>query len=184
MLTKFTGSETLTADGDYDYGRVYMLEYSPTYTRLKIAASTKGIDLLLRLSDTLEATFFCLYVLVISRSNTEQGRYQSPLLESRAELVDFLLDYKELFETDGRHHLWVSAPDMEATLVYDRHNVIYAYGPLEKIAARLDEMNYQVENFEMPYPYAHYFHVENDLGIEALLQHWDWQHFPLQEADE
>jgi len=184
MLTKFTGSETLTNDGEYDYGRVYRLERTPTYTRLKIGAAPHGVDLLLRLSDVLEAPFFCLYVLVISRSKTEQGRYQSPLLESKSELVDFLLDYKELFETDGRHHLWVSAPDMEATLVYDRHNIIYAYGPLEKITAKLDEIGYRAEDFEIPYPHAHYFHVENDLGIEALLQHWGWQHFPLQEADE
>jgi hypothetical protein len=184
MLTKFSSSETLNNDDDYDYGRVYMLETTPTYSRLKIGAAIHGIDLLMRLSDALEAPFFCLYVLVISRSDTEQGRYQSPWIESKAELVDFLLDYKVLFETDGRHHLWVSSPGMGATLVYDRHNVLYAYGPLEIIAASLDEMGYRAENFEMPFPHAHYFHVENDLRVEELLQQWDWQHFPLQEADE
>ncbi len=184
MLPKFTSSATLTNEDDYAYGRVYMLERTPTYTRLKIGAAPNGINLLLGLCETLEAPFFCLYVLVVSRSETEAGRYQSPPLANKAELVDFLLDYKALFETDGRHHLWVSAPGMGATLVYDRHNVLYAYGPLEKISARLDEMGYRVENFEMPFPHAHYFHAENDPAVEALLQQWDWQYFPLQEADE
>ena len=184
MLAKFTASEKLDNEASYDYGMVYMLESYPAYTRLKIGASTDGVDLLLRLSDTLEAPFFCLYVLVVSRSATEAGRYQSPWIESKAELTDFLLDYKGLLETDGRHHLWISAPDLGATLVYDRHNVLYAYGPLDKISASLEAMGYRAENFELPFPHAHYFHAENDGKVEALLQHWDWQHFPLQEADE
>jgi hypothetical protein len=184
MLPKFTNAETLDNEGIYDYGLLYMLESYPAYTRLKIGASASGIDLLMRLSDTLEAPFFCLYVLVVSRSETAVGRYQSPWIASRAELLDFLLDYKALLETDGRHHLWISSPDMGATLVYDRHNVLYAYGPLEKIAASLDEMGYRAENFELPFPHAHYFHSENDAKVEELLQYWDWQHFPLQEVDE
>jgi hypothetical protein len=184
MLTKFTNSETLNNDGTYDYGSVYMLESTPAYTRLKIGASTHGIDLLLHLSDVLDAPFFCLYVLVLNRSKTAGGRYQSPWIESKAELADFLLDYKEVFETDGRHHLWVSSPDMGATLVYDRHNVLYAYGPIEEIAANLHEMGYHAENFELPFPHAHYFHAENDSKVEELLQYWNWQHFPLQEADQ
>jgi hypothetical protein len=93
----------------YDYGKCYMLEKYPNYTRLKIGASTQAIDLLLKLSDCLNPPFYCLYVLVVGRTTSEAGRYQSPPLQNSESLINFLLDYKELFESDGRHHIWISA---------------------------------------------------------------------------
>ena len=183
MPAKFIGSEFLN-EKPYDYGQIYTLESRPTYTRLKIGASAKGIELLLQLSDCLPPPFFCLYVLVISRSNEVAGRYQSPLLVNMVELTDFLLDFKKVFETDGRHHVWVSSPETGATLVYDRHNVIYAYGQLEEFAARLRGLGYVEQEFDLPFPHAHSYLAENDNAVEELLHYWDWQHFPLQEADE
>lgn len=50
----------------------------------------------------------------------------------------FLREFRAYFESDGRHHIWVSslqasALQASATLVYDQHDVIYAYGPLESL---------------------------------------------------
>jgi hypothetical protein len=183
MPAKFIGSELLD-DKPHEYGQVYMLESYPAYSRLKIGASTKAIELLLHLSDCMSPPFFCLYVLVIGPSEMQAGRYQSPLLTDKTDLIDFLLEYKQLFESDGRHHIWVSAPEANATLVYDKHNVIYAYGLQEEFTARLQALGYEEAEFDFPYPHVHSYPAESYGKVDELLQYWEWQHFPLQEADE
>ncbi|MDO7887395.1 hypothetical protein [Hymenobacter cheonanensis] len=183
MPAKFIGSELLD-DKPHDYGQVYMLESYPAYSRLKIGASANATELLLHLSDCMSPPFFCLYVLVIAPSDSQAGRYQSPLITNRADLVDFLLEYKPLLESDGRHHLWISAPEANATLVYDKHNVIYAYGLLQEFAAHLQKLGYTEAEFDYPYPHAHNYLPENYSKVEELLHYWEWQHFPLQEVDE
>ena len=49
----------------------------------------------------------------------------------RREAEDFLRGFSRFLESDGRHHLWISSVPDGATLVYDGHNILYAYGPLE-----------------------------------------------------
>ena len=75
--------------------------------------------------------FFVLYVLVVSRKEeNETARYQSGEV-SRAEVQAFLERFEDYLENDGRHHIWIHSPESSATLVYDNHDVIYCYGPLE-----------------------------------------------------
>jgi hypothetical protein len=184
-FTYFTSPKALPdTEAPYDYGQRYMLEEYPSYSRLKISASDHGIRMLLKLSECLMPPFYCLYVLVVGRTESEPGRYQSPVLASREELVDFLLDYQSLFESDGRHHLWISVPDGYATLVYDKHNLIYAYGAKDEFIEMLQAMDYIQEDFEIPFPHGHNYLSESDARVEDLLHYWEWQHFPLQETDE
>ncbi|RZK59678.1 MAG: hypothetical protein EOO59_07505 [Hymenobacter sp.] len=184
MSPKFAGSDSFPSAEACDYGLRFMQEDTPHYARLKIGASTDGTGLLLRLSDCLPPPFYCLYVLVIGRGGSPAGRYQSPLLSSRAALTDFVLEYKHLLEHDGRHHLWIGTPDGSATLVYDKHNLVYAYGPLAAFRQQLLALGYVEQAVEIPYPHAHSYAPENDAATEELLQYWEWQHFPLQETDE
>lgn len=73
MQAKFTDFTPLNEEQAHEYGRVYMLEKYPTYSRLKIGASSGAIELLMRLSDSLELPFYCLYVLV-DRPHGNAGR--------------------------------------------------------------------------------------------------------------
>ncbi|NML66460.1 hypothetical protein HHL22_14710 [Hymenobacter sp. RP-2-7] len=184
MYAKFLYLDASNHEAAHDYGLRFMREETPNYTRLTIGASTEGVGLLLQLCDLLTPPFYCLYVLVIGRRNEQPGRYQSPWLETREELVNFLLDFKQPLEADGRHHLWICSPDDGATLVYDRHNLIYAYGPLELFSDRLRKLHYREEVVVMPFPHVHYFHDTTDTQVSELLNYWEWQHFPLKEVDE
>ncbi|RSK32549.1 hypothetical protein [Hymenobacter metallilatus] len=133
MLPKFTAFDSLNNESVYDYGKIYQLEETENYTRLKIGASNNQIQVMLELSACLAAPHFILYVLVTPRDGiTASGRYQSPPIESRTALVDFLLDFKEPIETDGRHHVWIGNANNDGLIIYDKHNVIYAYGPIDK----------------------------------------------------
>jgi hypothetical protein len=70
-------------------------------------------------------------------------------------------------------------------LIYDRHNVIYAYGPLDAFREVLAaEGLKEVPSVCFPSPHSHHYHQSLDSEEERLLQYWDWQRSPLKESDD
>ncbi|HEV2435171.1 MAG TPA: hypothetical protein VG077_04165, partial [Verrucomicrobiae bacterium] len=99
--------------------------------RLCFTSDDSFVNLLLSLSDLIADPFFFLYVLIVSRrAEHEEARYQSPEL-SRQKLRSFLSYYANFFEQDARHNLWIHSPTDNATIVCDRHEIGYAYGPIK-----------------------------------------------------
>lgn len=179
---KFTSYDKSGNELSHDYGKLY--ELNAEGSQLKIAASKNQVDLLLKLTDVLTPPFYILYVLVVSRLGNEHGRYQSPLLETKDELKKFLTDYKEYFETDGRHHIWICTIDNSGRFIYDQHNVIFAYGQLDNYIAILNSEGFKEQEFCFPAPHAHAYNQSNDKFEENIFQHWNWDYFPLADGDE
>ena len=99
-------------------------------------------------------------------------------------MESFLLEFREYFETDGRHHVWVMSVPESSTLVYDQHNVIYAYGPLQEFTEILNESGLQRGTVRFPSPHSHNYNPENDDAEERLLQRWEWLESPLLPDDD
>jgi len=72
--------------------------------------------------------FQLLYVLHTTRTGAELGRYESPELSAEA-VQAFLGRFGRFLFEDARHDCWVRSHGDGATIVSDRHNLIYAYGP-------------------------------------------------------
>jgi hypothetical protein len=170
----------------HDYGNLYFEEPCGSSTRLVIGPSRNQIDLVTELAALLQGhPWFVLYVLLVPRcGNREAGRYQSPPFESHAELAAFLAAFRVFFETDGRHHVWVGSGNNDGLLVYDQHNVIFAYGPLDEFKAILHGHGFQQREFWFPAPHQHQYLPENDAEEERLMRELDWKYFPLQAGDE
>jgi hypothetical protein len=153
--------------------------------RLRITASTGYVDLLLTLAETLPEPFFILYVLVLSRKQeNEAARYQSGEV-SHVELKTFLERFEDFLENDGRHHIWIHSPECSATLVYDNHNVIYGYGPLETFSTVLQNNGLAVvEEMQGVWPHGHCYNQEFDSCEGELLKSCKWKKSPLQPQDD
>jgi hypothetical protein len=155
--------------------------------RLCFITDGNYIDLLLSLSDVLSEPFFLLYVLVVSRrTEHEQARYQSPEL-TKKKLQSFLAYNRNFFEQDGRHNLWVHSPTESATIVYDRHQIGYAYGPIELFKSVLIKGDLkEVQSLEqhISVPHEHYYHSEFDDEEASVIKTFDWRKSPLREQDE
>jgi len=177
---KFTKSDNENNEFFFEYGKIYQAENKS----IKIGASQNAIDLILKLADNLNPPFYILYVLVVSRLGNEHGRYQSPIIETREELQDFLFDFREYFETDGRHHIWIGTTDNSGLLVYDQHNVIFAYGPIEKYLKTLEKDGFKEQSFSFPFPHGHSFHADNDKYEDSILSYYEWSWFQLKDSDE
>ena len=172
-------------DEIFQYPQIWIREKIASGDRLVIAPRGNHVDLMLKLAQSWSGPYFILYVLVVPRGEgQEAGRYQSPNSVNYSELEQFFLKYKQVFETDGRHHVWIASASNEGTLVYDQHNVIYAYGMLDKYESILTEQGFTSRQVKFPAPHTHHYHAENDIKINELLNHWEWVKSPLAENDE
>ena len=185
MNTRF---HTLAPSGeatDHDYGSIYFREPCGDSERLVIGASKKPIALLDKLSGCFSSEVtYALYVLLVSRLGHPSGRYQSPLLDTHEDLQVFLYTFQEYFESDGRHHLWIGAPDGSAMLVFDQHDVIFAYGDLDAFERVLIDEGYTPKDFWFPAPHGHSYNPENDKYEDEIMSHFDWVRTDLQDGDE
>lgn len=163
----------------FQYGKIFEAEDN----RLKIAVDMKQVDLLLKLVDNLNPPYFILYVLVVSRLGNQLGRYQSPLFETKEELVCFFYEFRSYIETDARHHLWIGTIDDSGLLVYDQHNVIYAYDNLDEHKIILQKDGYVEHVLSFPAPHIHHYHPENDIFEDKIINALDWQFFSLEKGD-
>jgi hypothetical protein len=161
----------------------YMIEKSSAGIRLKISAKKNQVDLIYKLSDCLNPPFYVLYILIESRLGNSLGRYQSPLIESKNDLKIFLDKYKNYFESDARHHVWLGTINNSGKLIYDLHNLIFAYGPNEKYIQILKQKGFKQKDFKIPNPHDHIFNPENDKYEDLIINHWDWVYFELKEQD-
>ena len=153
----------------HDYGKVYAIEETASgQRRLRIAVSDGGSQILRALSRSLKEPFFLLYVLVIFRGGGERGRYQSHEL-SHDEREAMFARFSEFWDSDGRNSVWLRSQTDDATLVYDRHNLIYAYGALDRFELILETLGYAATptvplTFEHQHCYyAEFDHLEQEL---------------------
>jgi hypothetical protein len=173
-------------------GEDVSFKYTPSYARqvvggverLVIAPGAAPIGLLRELLPLLPEPVWVLYVLVTPRSDAPAGRYQSAKPHTREEVLALLDRFESYLASDGRHNLWLAAPPA-GQLVLDRHEVIYAYGPIAEIVARLNEKELaEVDMIRVPVPHSHHFHEELDADEQAMLAHWEWMQSELQETDD
>lgn len=167
---------------EFLYDDVFEPQLERDPQRLLIAPSQNHIELIRRLSRELPPPYTILYILVAPQSDAMAGRYM--LCEQSPEtLNELLVANREFFEGDARHHLWIGSETDGSLLVYDQHNVIYAYGQIEQFSAILRAQGLHPSRVQFPFPHTHHFrsqltHFENEL-LDAY--HWKWN--PLEDED-
>jgi hypothetical protein len=152
MLTEKFGCLESDEFIPHEYGDEYFEQPCGDRHRLVVGPSGDHVDLLIELAGELQGSpWFVLYVLLVPRQgNRQQGRYQSEPFESMAALASFLQSFRAFFEGDGRHHVWVGSGANDGLLVYDQHNVIFAYGPLDRFKAVLHARGFRESEFWFP----------------------------------
>ena len=144
----------LDADGNshtHDYGNVYFRQPCGDAERLVIGPTGSQIKLIDALASTFPTErYYILYVLLLSHADRSPGRYQSPIIESHEQLQQFIWRFQNFFEGDGRHHVWIASPDSPDLLVYDQHDVIFAYGDLRLFESELEKVGFRRAEFWFP----------------------------------
>ena len=114
------------------YPNFWSVEPTTGPDRLVIAPAGDQVDVMRALCEEWPGDYFLLYVLLVPRLGTrEPGRYQSPAPLSFERISEFCDRFRAFLQTDGRHHFWIGSCMESGLLVYDHHDVIYAYGDLD-----------------------------------------------------
>jgi hypothetical protein len=153
--------------------------------RLVATFAEDQISRLAHLAARMEAPFIVLYVLHTPRGEASPGRYQSPDLDD-AELRAFLSRFESYFLSDARFDLWIHSVTSQSTLVWDRHDKLFAYGLLDAFENALQDRGYHPEKEEAftPVPHVHYYRQENDALARDLIARFDWRVTALHPEDE
>lgn len=146
--------------------------------------TNKVIHTLINFVMEMKEPYLILYILNVSRCGQEPARYQSMEL-SASDTEEFLYEFADYLERDGRHDIWIHSPKDNATIVYDKDNLIYIYGDIEVYENKLILMGFTAYNepLYLPSPHAHCYHAEFDEKEIEILKKMNWHKTPLQERD-
>jgi hypothetical protein len=111
------------------------------------------------------------------------GRYESPEL-SATDFRAFMTRFGEYFSADARFDIWAHSPAENATVVWDRHDQAFAYGPIDRFANELRALGFSEGGCEVPVPHQHHYRAEYDAVAKELLSSMEWSHSPLRPEDE
>jgi hypothetical protein len=176
--TKFAHHEDGVGQVLHRHPNRWMREPAAKRERLVVGPRQGHLDLFLSLCGCLQPPYAVLYVLSAPRAS-EPGRYQLESWLDLPQLREFVAPYREFFQGDARHHLWIFSHDSSATIVYDKHDLIYAYGPLDQFIEVLRQHGLDEGEFELPYPHYHNYFPEFDEQERALIQENRWKRTPI-----
>jgi hypothetical protein len=178
---------TLDVDGmEVNQTPPFVFERRATSTgmdRLMIDVPDECSDLIGRLANLLLGPLYILYVLHTPRGEGEAGRYQSEEL-THEQVQNFLEKYGDFFTGDARHDLWVYSPTSSQTLVWDRHNRLFAEGgPLDEFVNALVCLGFTEGKLAPIGDHYHNYRPEFDADAQGVMKGLDWYRTPLHEDD-
>ena len=182
-LPKFSTPET-DADAEFAHPNVFQREDEEGWSRLTIGAREGEVGMMLELAKELKGPFVVLYVLVGSRADNEHGRYQSPGPLKLDKVEAFMTCFEDFIEQDGRHHVWIISTMGDGQLIFDNHNMIFAYGNLERYESILKSWGFEEGKVDIPAAHTHHLHEEFDSVETELMESWKWKRMPLAPGDE
>jgi hypothetical protein len=169
---------------EHSHPPTYMREELTTgVTRLKAGLPLGEIEVLRKLLLHMEQPIYILYILHTPRGEGDPGRYQSSELSVEA-VEHFLVRFSNYLQKDARFDLWFHSPSSSATVVWDRHNILFAYGLLEEFEAEIQKHGFSQGEPLVPVPHTHHYREACDADATALLSHFDWHKSGLREEDE
>lgn len=185
-LPRFRGAFESQPDVNHDYGQIFCLENpGSSAERLVIGAQSGHLEWMETLATELPGPWHLLFLLTLRVPDRwEAGRYASPPIADFASIQDFHRQYRPMLEGDGRHHYWIGNASQSGLLVYDHHNVIYAYGPLRRFEVLLRQGGFEERKVEFPVPHIHLYHPEHDEIVAGMLARYPWIYSPLQDGDD
>jgi hypothetical protein len=134
------------------------------------------------LVECLTPPFQLLYVLHTPRGEADPGRYQSPPV-SRAKFREFIEAFSSFLSSDGRFDLWARSEVDEATVVWDRHNQLFGYGPVQRYSSVLTSLGFERGLPVLPAPHVHHYRREFDEMAKRLMEAYTWSCTPLRPED-
>jgi len=73
--------------------------------------------------------------------------------------------------------------DSGSQLIYDNHDLIFAYGDEDRIISILKDKGFKEEEPKIPAPHVHCYNQQFDADEDKIIKYFDWLEFPLEDHD-
>ncbi len=154
------------------------------YPRVVFATTEGYINLIRECLRIMPEPFHFTYVLIRPINGLSIGRYCTVEPLSRKEMSEFLDEYGHFLEHDARHHIYFSSDDPGTFLVYDHHDIIYAYGRQEVFLNHLRNKNYLEAEPQIENPHYHGFNHDHRVDERQLIASRQWTIYDLEPIDD
>lgn len=183
-ISRLSGTPEQPVEHPFVYPDTYAREHlAGGGERLRIGLRDHHAAVLRQLAAVRPPPYKVLYVLHTSRTGAVLGRYESDALDGPG-LERVLAEFGAFFAGDARHDVWLHSA-AGGTLVLDRYNLLYAYGPLgayERVLRAGGVLPGRAP--EVPRPHALHYHPEWDAAERAALGAFGWRITGLRPTDE
>ncbi len=158
--------------------RTYEFARTPSSERLVVGIPEQGTDLVRLLAKRMGGPFRILYVLMVGRIGSPEGRYEL-LGELDEATLDVWLDwFKEALDHDGRHTLWVKCVG-DGLIVYDRHELLFIYGDVTAVRSELADLGYTEGEVRTDFEHQHSYWPDYDALERYIASSVDFRYYPL-----
>ena len=179
------GSYINNTESEHVYENIYdVITYNNGTKCLRITSSESLSDLMVKLGALVRGNWYVLYTLLASHAGNRPGRYQGIEIQNYNSVLALFEKYKCYFDGDGRHNIWLGSTANNDLLVYDKHNIIYAYGPVEVFVGRIRSYGYCEGVIKIPTLHTHHYHSGNVKHEMGIMNEWNWKWCDLAESDD
>lgn len=162
---------------------VYQRERTIGSERIALGPAGSCKSLVRELIAIMAEPVFLLLVLTVSRRDRQVGRYQSKLMTTR-EADAFLAEFGEFLDRDARQQLWIGTPDGSSLIVWDRHQIVYAYGHIDRVESVAQRLGFTHGRVGITAPHCHQYHPLFDDTEEEILDRFEWRWSDLHDGDD
>lgn len=162
---------------------VYQHERTTDSERIALGPAGSCQPLVRELIATLTEPVLLLFVLTVSRRGRDLGRYQSKLMTTK-EANAFLAEFGEFLDRDARQQLWIGTPDGSRMIVWDRHQIVYAYGQLDQVESVAQRLGFTLGHVGITALHCHHYHPLFDDTEEEILDRFEWRWSELHYGDD
>lgn len=157
----------------------YHWQHLEEVSRLRVAIPGDPIQLIFDLISLCKEPYGVLHV-ISPALRGESGRYQLKSWLGVDDLSRYLQHYGAFLTQDGRQETWIRGEDGQ--LIYDNHETLFLYGPLEAFEDILLQKGFTQAEFSIG-PHRHNYHSEFDEDEAAITLSDDYAYWPLNDGD-
>lgn len=142
------------------------------------------MDFLGQCLSLVEGPYCYMYVLVVPRGDgIEPGRYEYNWSIDGQEMAEVINWLRDPLEQDGRHNLWFYSCSEKCHLIYDRHEIIYLYGPTDRYESLLESLDFPEQYVQEWGSHVHFCNKEFDHIQDETVKSSDYKYHELGKED-
>lgn len=167
----------------YSQAGTFKIRGAPMY---RILVSTEGdrIEFIHEMLDRIPEPFGIYYIPILTPSRrVKAARYHSQQNLTRAQVKEFLAEFREFLTDFGEHHVWIIGFQSDEKIVWESIDYFSLYLKSNELIGELINRGFSAGEFDHYQTFARRVAKGEDDRTEELLRYFKWERWPLEWED-